>query len=275
MIPRRIFQFVHDERSIPEQCRSCMDGVRCFAADYGYEYSLLTLNDLASIGLCVQDARARRLLNRCLNLGDLGDIVRLMLLAEKGGWWFDWDLQVMNPATLDRCLREHSDFHWTGIIDHENNVVATEFQGGTPGNFISRGFLDWLARSDTENATPGGQLAGPYSLTGFLRQTQLVDHRVRLIPVRHCFQATYSEVKEKGIGPSTVDPRPLFHHWVHVWIGHPFDMRAWFRTLSTQVDPAVTVLMPVYNAGAYLTAAIESILCQTHRDFEFLIIDDG
>ena len=39
--------------------------------------------------------------------------------------------------------------------------------------------------------------------------------------------------------------------------------------------PLFTVLMPVYNAGAYLEEAIESILSQTIHDFEFLIINDG
>ncbi|MBA3284207.1 MAG: glycosyltransferase family 2 protein, partial [Nitrosopumilus sp.] len=39
--------------------------------------------------------------------------------------------------------------------------------------------------------------------------------------------------------------------------------------------PKVTVLMPVYNASAYLHDAIQSILNQTFQDFEFLIIDDG
>jgi CTP:molybdopterin cytidylyltransferase MocA len=38
---------------------------------------------------------------------------------------------------------------------------------------------------------------------------------------------------------------------------------------------SITVLMPVYNAGTHLSAAIESILQQTCRRFEFLIIDDG
>jgi glycosyltransferase involved in cell wall biosynthesis len=33
--------------------------------------------------------------------------------------------------------------------------------------------------------------------------------------------------------------------------------------------------MPVYNAERYVVEAIESILAQTFRDFEFLIIDDG
>lgn len=38
--------------------------------------------------------------------------------------------------------------------------------------------------------------------------------------------------------------------------------------------PAISVVMPVYNAGIFLAAAIESILSQTFRDFEFLIIND-
>lgn len=39
--------------------------------------------------------------------------------------------------------------------------------------------------------------------------------------------------------------------------------------------PKITVFMPVYNAEKYLREAIESILCQTYRDFEFLIINDA
>jgi glycosyltransferase involved in cell wall biosynthesis len=39
--------------------------------------------------------------------------------------------------------------------------------------------------------------------------------------------------------------------------------------------PKVTVLLPVYNGEKYLKKAIESILDQTFKDFELLIIDDG
>src|SRR6478609_1964644 len=41
------------------------------------------------------------------------------------------------------------------------------------------------------------------------------------------------------------------------------------------MSPVVSVLMPVYNAQRYLTAAVESIRGQTFRDFEFIIVDDG
>ena len=40
-------------------------------------------------------------------------------------------------------------------------------------------------------------------------------------------------------------------------------------------SPLVTVLMPIYNCEAFVADAVESILGQTFRDFEFLIIDDG
>lgn len=44
---------------------------------------------------------------------------------------------------------------------------------------------------------------------------------------------------------------------------------------SHSMEPRVTVLMPVYNAGQYIEEAMKSILSQTFRNYEFLIINDG
>jgi glycosyltransferase involved in cell wall biosynthesis len=38
---------------------------------------------------------------------------------------------------------------------------------------------------------------------------------------------------------------------------------------------AISVLLPFYNAEKYLGEAIESVLAQTHRDLELILIDDG
>ncbi len=38
--------------------------------------------------------------------------------------------------------------------------------------------------------------------------------------------------------------------------------------------PIISVVMPVSNTQKYLSKAIESILKQTYKNFEFIIIDD-
>lgn len=40
-------------------------------------------------------------------------------------------------------------------------------------------------------------------------------------------------------------------------------------------DPLISVILPVFNGEKYLRAAIDSILSQTMRDFELLVINDG
>ena len=39
--------------------------------------------------------------------------------------------------------------------------------------------------------------------------------------------------------------------------------------------PEVSVIVPVYNMEEYLPRCIESILAQTYRDFELILVDDG
>lgn len=41
------------------------------------------------------------------------------------------------------------------------------------------------------------------------------------------------------------------------------------------LDPKISVIVPVYNAGKYLPICVDSILAQTFKDFELLLIDDG
>lgn len=45
--------------------------------------------------------------------------------------------------------------------------------------------------------------------------------------------------------------------------------------MITKNSPLVSVVMPVYNCQLYLSLAIKSILAQTYKNFEFIIIDDA
>jgi len=39
--------------------------------------------------------------------------------------------------------------------------------------------------------------------------------------------------------------------------------------------PTISVVIPVYNRGQYLSASVESVLAQTYRDWELIIVDDN
>lgn len=45
--------------------------------------------------------------------------------------------------------------------------------------------------------------------------------------------------------------------------------------MNSASPPAVSVVMPVYQVERYVTAAVHSVLDQTFRDFELIIVDDG
>src|SRR5688572_14924881 len=46
------------------------------------------------------------------------------------------------------------------------------------------------------------------------------------------------------------------------------------QTNTRQTPPAISVVLPVYNGGAYLQLSVESVLNQSFQNFELLIVDD-
>jgi len=57
---------------------------------------------------------------------------------------------------------------------------------------------------------------------------------------------------------------------INLFVGRGEDMKN-----KKNLQPFVSVVMPVYNAGDFLVEAIESILKQTYKNFEFIIVDDA
>ena len=39
--------------------------------------------------------------------------------------------------------------------------------------------------------------------------------------------------------------------------------------------PLLSIIVPVYNTAAYLSACVDSILSQSFTDFDVLLVDDG
>ena len=41
------------------------------------------------------------------------------------------------------------------------------------------------------------------------------------------------------------------------------------------MEPLISVIVPVYGVEAYLNQCIDSILAQTHKNLEIILVDDG
>ena len=41
------------------------------------------------------------------------------------------------------------------------------------------------------------------------------------------------------------------------------------------MKPLISVIVPIYNVEQYLPRCIDSILKQTYRDLEIILVDDG
>ena len=54
-----------------------------------------------------------------------------------------------------------------------------------------------------------------------------------------------------------------------------YNMDASAKHMIGKQGPSCTVVMPAYNAAAYIGEAIDSVLQQTRTDWRLLVIDDG
>ena len=45
--------------------------------------------------------------------------------------------------------------------------------------------------------------------------------------------------------------------------------------MSTEIQPQISIIVPIYNVGLYLQQSLNSLVYQTFKNIEIILIDDG
>lgn len=45
--------------------------------------------------------------------------------------------------------------------------------------------------------------------------------------------------------------------------------------MTARVKPEISIIVPIYNVELYLRKCVDSILAQTFRSFELILVNDG
>src|SRR6185437_4667382 len=129
--------------------------------------------------------------------------------------------------------------------------------------------LDHRTSQEGPNATGDGRIQGVFVRPGW-NGTPMADHGQHGADSPCCPRAPENEPASRtggraGAHPSCAGP-------VHP--AHPGAAPV-RHTRARMTVPAISVLMPAYNAAEHIEQSIGSLLQQTFTEFEIIVVDDG
>jgi glycosyltransferase involved in cell wall biosynthesis len=198
----------------------------------------------------------------------------------------DWEFHIRAILSQLKYERlDRIDCHWRVAGSSRDSIGKSSF---SPQHVLQRS--DLLERL-TRTLAAAGRLDDRNKLllaAQFFQSAEAIARRANRRKARDAWK------RARSLG--LIDARRYFRGWLHLFLSRKPKQREkslgrlrliwpeeFFTSRSKYFNkapiegraPTISVVTSTYNNAAYLREAIDSILLQTYRDFEFIIINDG
>jgi len=209
MIPPKIHQIVLGNARAP-QIDQFMSGWRQFSTCSYHRW-----DDAAAALIFLESfPEYLDLYRQARNPAEASDIARLAILCLHGGYYIDWDIELLDPTAMAGFMESHRNEHGWAVVDSSNESIANELLAFAPRSELLLSFLRHLSGVPVSQRPPTPQFSGPWGFTEWYRRS---GYSLRLFETCELFQFRYRYdlCPTKG--------QPMVHHWMHTWLeGSPF-----------------------------------------------------
>jgi glycosyltransferase involved in cell wall biosynthesis len=263
MIPKIIHYCWFDKNRSspkPEVVQRCIASWSKFCPDYEVKLWSEDTFDV-SVNSFTQEA---------YNAGKLGfvpDFIRAYLLYTYGGIYLDADMELLQ--NIDKLLINNAFSGIENVRADGSMYPGTAMLGAEKGNRWIKSIMEYYEAAHFVN--PDGSLA--------IRETSnLIQHKItgELYGSEYLTEDKLCD-SEAG-GKKVVLPDVTFYSKDVLYPHDDSHIRphtlSIHRVMASWMSP-VSVVMPVYNAEKYIAESVESVLNQTFKRFELIVVNDS
>lgn len=287
MIPKIIHYCWFGRSSYPAIVRKCIDSWAKYCPDYEIKLWNEDNYDVGKVPY-IKEAYENK------KWAFVSDYARLDIIYHEGGIYLDTDVELVR--SLDDLLNNNSFFTGDGSgintglgfgAAKENNVVGLLLKEYEGKHFINNGKMDLTVCTE-----PNSRIFLSHGYDKSSRNIQQILGTILLPP--QYFSPIEGEFSELNVSDKTYGIHWGSRSWESGLTKIKADIRLKLGADKTsklkkilggdeeetqEIDnnplPKFSFIIPVYNSEHVIDKCIESVLTQTYRDFEIIIVDDG
>jgi len=148
------------------------------------------------------------------NYAEAADIARYLFMFTKGGFYIDWDVQLLNEHAFIDLATKYSNGYM--LVDYTNNTLAPEFIYAKKGDIYFMNLVYDIVEiynSGKRDQLSTPKFSGPYRMRDSLEKHKITN--MSIIDVKEAFVYDYNEIRVRP--PRKID-HAMVHYWAHTWL---------------------------------------------------------